>query len=82
MPLLNARNAEFLHNEVPGIVIPDAVREQFRHATDDKAAAECGHLFAAELRDEIRAHANGTTGGLYLITPFLRYEASVRLMAA
>ena len=81
MPLLNARNAEFLHNEVPGIVIPDAVREQFRHATDDKAAAECGHLFAAELRDEIRAHANGTTGGLYLITPFLRYEASVRLMA-
>jgi len=81
MPLLNARNAEFLHNEVPGISIPESVRESFRHADDDKAAAEIGHRFAAALRDEIRAHANGTVGGLYLITPFLRYEASVRLMA-
>ena len=76
MPLLNARNAEFLHNEVPGISIPDAVREQFRHA-EGAAAAEIGFQFARHLRDEIRAH----TRGLYLITPFLRYDVSVRLMA-
>ncbi|MDE1169921.1 MAG: bifunctional homocysteine S-methyltransferase/methylenetetrahydrofolate reductase [Verrucomicrobium sp.] len=75
MPVLNARNAEFLHNEVPGIVIPEAVRERLRHAEGD-AAAEVGLAFAKELRDEVRAHAPG----LYLITPFLRYDLSVRLM--
>jgi methionine synthase I (cobalamin-dependent)/5,10-methylenetetrahydrofolate reductase len=76
MPLLNARNAEFLHNEVPGIVIPEAIREKLRHADEGKAAA-IGLAFARGLRDEVRAH----TRGLYLITPFLRYDLSLELMA-
>jgi len=75
MPLLNARNAEFLHNEVPGISIPEEIREKLRAAPEGKGA-EIGIEFAARLRDEIRAH----TRGLYLITPFLRYDLSVRLM--
>ena len=29
-PLLNGRQAEFLHNEVPGISIPEPVREAMR----------------------------------------------------
>ncbi len=78
MPLLNARNAEFLHNEVPGITIPDVVREAMRHA-DEKAAPEVGLCFARELCAAVRA-ATARRGGLYLITPFLRYDVSVRLM--
>src|SRR3954468_218790 len=31
MPLLNGRNAEFLHNEVPGINIPDSIRTRMRN---------------------------------------------------
>jgi len=77
MPLLNARNAEFLHNEVPGISIPEEIRERLRLAPEGKGA-EIGIEFAASLRDEVRAH----TPGLYLITPFLRYDLSVRLMGA
>jgi len=75
MPLLNARNAEFLHNEVPGISIPEEIREKLRAAPEGKGA-EIGIEFALRLRDEVRAH----TRGLYLITPFLRYDLSVRLM--
>lgn len=75
MPILNSRNAEFLHNEVPGIKIPDEVRERFRHA-DEKQAWELGLQFARELRDEVFTHSNA----LYLITPFLKYEISVALL--
>jgi homocysteine S-methyltransferase len=79
MPLLNARNAEFLHNEVPGITIPDTIREEMRRA-DPKEASEIGLHFARALRDTVRTETAGR-GGLYLITPFLRYDLSVRLMA-
>jgi methionine synthase / methylenetetrahydrofolate reductase(NADPH) len=75
MPILNARNAEFLHNEVPGIKIPEAVREQFRHVSEGEAL-DVGLKFARELQDEVRSHSKG----LYLITPFLRYEVSVALL--
>ena len=35
LPIHSARHAEFLHNEVPGIVIPGHVRERMRAAGDD-----------------------------------------------
>jgi homocysteine S-methyltransferase len=37
MPLVSARNAEFLHNEFPGISIPEAIRERMRRAGDQGA---------------------------------------------
>ena len=36
LPLHSARHAEFLHNEVPGITIPDAVRRRLREAGDGR----------------------------------------------
>jgi methionine synthase I (cobalamin-dependent)/5,10-methylenetetrahydrofolate reductase len=77
MPLLSSRNAEFLHNEVPGIKIDDAVREKLRHAADDAAATRFGLEVAREVRDVAREAFNG----VYLITPFLRYDVSVDLLA-
>ncbi len=76
MPLLSSRNAEFLHNEVPGIKIADALREQLRHCPDDAAATRIG----LEVAREIREVAVESFGGVYLITPFLRYEVSVDLL--
>ncbi|MEX2584570.1 MAG: bifunctional homocysteine S-methyltransferase/methylenetetrahydrofolate reductase [Gemmatimonadota bacterium] len=32
-PLVSARNAEFLANEVPGVVVPDEIVERMRHAS-------------------------------------------------
>jgi methionine synthase I (cobalamin-dependent)/5,10-methylenetetrahydrofolate reductase len=76
MPLLHARNAEFLHNEVPGISIPEGIREKMRHAPDDAAAGKVGLELARELRAAVLEHFRG----VYLITPFLRYELSVELL--
>ena len=76
MPLLSSRNAEFLHNEVPGIKIDDGVRERLRHCSDDAAATKIGLEVAREVRDV----ALEAFRGVYLITPFLRYEVSVDLL--
>lgn len=75
MPLLSSRNAEFLHNEVPGIKIAEPLRERLRHA-DDQTATRIGLEVAREVRDV----ALEAFRGVYLITPFLRYEVSVALM--
>jgi len=75
MPLLSSRNAEFLHNEVPGIKIAEPLRERLRHV-DDQAATKIGLEVAREVRDVALEAFNG----VYLITPFLRYEVSVNLL--
>jgi methionine synthase I (cobalamin-dependent)/5,10-methylenetetrahydrofolate reductase len=77
MPLLSSRNAEFLHNEVPGIKIAEPLRERLRHCADDSAATRIG----LEVAREVRNVALEGFGGVYLITPFLRYEVSVDLLA-
>lgn len=76
MPVTSSRNAEFLHNEVPGIKIADSLRERLRHAPDDQAAVRMGLEVAREVRDVALEGFNG----VYLITPFLRYEVSVELL--
>jgi homocysteine S-methyltransferase len=76
MPLMSSRNAEFLHNEVPGIKIADPLRERLRHCADDAAATKIG----LEVAREIRNVALEAFNGVYLITPFLRYEVSVELL--
>jgi len=73
-PLLNGRQAEFLHNEVPGIVIPDRVREKMT----GKEGAE-GRGMGVELAKEICRAALDCFPGVYLITPFLNFDTTVEL---
>ena len=68
MPVISARNAEFLHHEVPGISIPDAVREKIRSLPEGEAQADYGREVAAELAREVAQHFRG----IYLITPMVR----------
>jgi methionine synthase / methylenetetrahydrofolate reductase(NADPH) len=77
MPLTSFRNSEFLHYEVPGIKLSNEVLERMKACGGDKAreAAE-GVSIAKELLDTAAKHFNG----IYLITPFLRYEMTVELM--
>lgn len=74
MPLLNTRNCEFLHNEVPGIEIPDPVRERMRGKEGAEGLAE-GIAVAREMTEEIL----NLFKGVYLITPMVRYEMTVEL---
>lgn len=73
-PLLNGRQAEFLHNEVPGILIPDAVRGHMA----GKEGPE-GRAAGVALAKEICRAVLGHFPGVYLITPFLQYETTVEL---
>ena len=75
-PLLNGRQAEFLHNEVPGILIPDPVREKMA----GKEGAE-GRKMGVELAKEVCRASLDHFPGVYLITPFLNYELTVELTA-
>lgn len=76
MPLTSSRNAEFIHNEVPGISLPDSVRMAMAKAGEDPVSAKReGLAIAMELIEAAREKFNG----LYLITPFLQYDMTVRL---
>jgi homocysteine S-methyltransferase len=66
-PLFNARNAEFLHHEVPGIVIPDVHRERMRQAEN---AQQEGVTIARELVKAVRPFVQG----VYLMPAFGRYD--------
>ncbi|WP_142829149.1 bifunctional homocysteine S-methyltransferase/methylenetetrahydrofolate reductase [Planococcus soli] len=77
MPLTSIRSAEFLHNEVPGIKLSEDALERMRACGDDKdrATAE-GIQIAKELIDT----AAELFHGIYLITPFVRYDMTVELI--
>ncbi len=75
LPLVSRKNAEYLHNEVPGIKIPDNIRQ--RMDTDDKIRArQEGISIALEL---IQA-ARGWVHGFYLISPMHTYEISAAIL--
>ena len=77
MPLVSTRNAEFLHNEVPGIKLPDDIRKDMasllRIIRKKQSKRAC--RYAKELIDTAMEHFNG----IYLITPFIRYDLTVEL---
>ena len=74
LPLHGLRHAEFLHNEVPGMVIPSALRDAFRAAP--RNGREVGLRFAGELVGAIRPRVQG----LYLIPSFGRYDRVLHLV--
>jgi methionine synthase I (cobalamin-dependent)/5,10-methylenetetrahydrofolate reductase len=73
-PLLNGRQAAFLHNEVPGIVIPENVRQQMT----GREGAE-GRKQGIEIAKEVCRAALDHFPGVYLITPFLNFDTTAEL---
>ncbi len=66
--LHSSRHAEFLHNEVPGISIPDNVRARLKDAGDN------GHEEGLLLAQELLAEANSMVQGVYLQPSYRRYD--------
>ncbi len=75
MPLVSERNAEFLHNEVPGISLPEEVRQRMR-GTSGPGGVAAGMAIARELIDAGRQ----TAGGFTLMPPFGKVELAVELL--
>lgn len=74
LPLASSRHAEYLSNEVPGIVIPDELRERMRRAGDNGRAE--GLKIAGELWQALLEFAHG----VYIMPPFHRYEMVAELL--
>ncbi|MHB8510559.1 MAG: bifunctional homocysteine S-methyltransferase/methylenetetrahydrofolate reductase [Actinomycetota bacterium] len=74
LPLVNARHAEFLHNEVPGIEIPQVISDSLREAGDRSESV--GLQIACDLAAEIASKAKG----IYLMPPFGRYDLAAEII--
>jgi len=74
LPLVSTRHAEFLHNEVPGITIPDDARAAMR------AAGERGSEVGIEMADRLLAEMEGEVAGTYIMPSFGRYEQCAELV--
>jgi homocysteine S-methyltransferase len=74
LPLQSSRHAEFLHNEVPGIVVPQRLRDRMRKAGEN--GIQEGLEQARELLEETR----DLVEGVYLMPSFGRYEMVAELV--
>ena len=74
LPLVSARHAEFLHNEVPGITIPDEARAAMQ------AAGERGSEAGLEMADALLAATEDRVAGSYIMPSFGRYEQAAELV--
>lgn len=78
MPLVSTRNAEFLHNEVPGMQIPAPVLAAMRAAPSREAQREVGIEVARETLAAVKAHPR--VRGVYVYPPFGSYRAVLRVL--
>jgi methionine synthase I (cobalamin-dependent)/5,10-methylenetetrahydrofolate reductase len=74
MPLASGGNATYLHNEVPGIQLPEDVRLRMGELKGEEGRA-MGVQIAKEHLDAAMKYFNG----IYLMTPFLSFEMTVQL---
>jgi homocysteine S-methyltransferase len=74
LPLVSARHAEFLHNEVPGITIPDDARAAMQ------AAGERGSDLGIEMADALLSEVESEVEGTYIMPSFGRYEQCAELV--
>jgi len=74
LPLVNARHAAFLNNEVPGIQIPRDILRRIEDAGDQ--SAEEGVRIAVDLIQQMRSWSQG----IYLMPAFHRYDLAVQVI--
>jgi methionine synthase / methylenetetrahydrofolate reductase(NADPH) len=74
LPLFSVRHAAFLHNEVPGITIPEVYQERMREAGGQ--AAQEGVRITLELVEQMKTWA----AGIYLMPQFNRYDLAAEIV--
>ncbi len=82
LPLVSVRHAAFLHNEVPGLSIPETIRSRINAAENaniENAKANApaeGIKIAIELVEQMRPHVQG----IYLMPPFNRFDYAAEII--
>ncbi|MDP2994229.1 MAG: bifunctional homocysteine S-methyltransferase/methylenetetrahydrofolate reductase [Anaerolineales bacterium] len=76
LPLFNSRHAHFLQHEVPGISIPETMRQRMEKAGED--GVKEGIRITVELVEQIKAWGQG----IYLMPQFNRYDVVAEIVEA
>ena len=75
-PLASYRNAEFMKNEVPGVIVPDSIMKRMAlHETKEKQREE-GIKIARESIEAVRAYVRG----VQVSAPFGNVEVSLKVL--
>ena len=74
MPLHSYKHAHYLHNEVPGIDIPEPIRNALQKAGDDGLRVGC------ELTMELIETVHSKVAGVYIVPSFGKYAATTPLV--
>jgi len=75
-PLVSSRNAEFLHNEVPGMSVPQPIRDRMAAAGGGPTGIAEGVKIAKEMLDEFKCEVVGC----YIMPQLGKYEAAVSVL--
>ncbi len=78
LPLASYRNAEFIHNNIPGMSIPEEIREHMRKAGKGSTARKAGVEIATESLMGVRDRV----AGAYIMPPLGRYEMATQIIEA
>ena len=75
IPLRSFKHADFLHNEIPGMVIPEKIREELR--TGGSNAGKIG----VQRSKEFLQDAKSMVAGAYFMPPFQKYHIIEELLS-
>lgn len=75
-PLVSSRNAEFLHHEVPGMSVPQPIRDRMAAVGGGPAGIAEGVKIAKEMLDEFKSEVVGC----YIMPQLGKYEAAVSVL--
>ena len=78
LPLASHRNAEFLHEEVPGMSVPTEVRARMHEAGNGEEARKVGIAIAQEALLACRPLVQGA----YIMPPLGRYRSALQVIEA
>ena len=74
LPLQSFRHADFLHNEVPGISVPEWIRQRMHEAGNE------GQKVGVDLARDLLAQCKSMASGVYLMPSFGRYENCLEVL--
>jgi homocysteine S-methyltransferase len=75
LPLRSAKHADYIHNEIPDMFVPESVRDAMR-----KSGSE-GACVGVEIAQGFLLEAKSLVQGVYLMPPFNKFEMAVDVMS-
>lgn len=74
MPLRSSKHAEFIHNEIPDMFVPQGIRDRMKSAGTEgaKVGVEIAQKFLLDTKEMVQ--------GCYLMPPFNKFDMAIEVM--